>query len=232
MRYIEDYSNAYIENYEFEKYKVYYRRKKILEIGCGLEPLFLYVNDDKEFTIVEPSEQFYNHAKKLSTYYKNVTCIKGFFEEEAEKLAEKYDMIICSSLLHEVSAPHELLEAIKTVCNKDTVIHINVPNAYSMHRLLGVEIDILHDIHDKTENNIVMQQNTNFDMKKLKFVVENEEMEIIEEGSFFIKPFSHRQMQEMMHRHIIDERVLDGLYRMSKYMPEFGSEIYVNCKIQ
>lgn len=28
MRYIEDYSNAYIENYEFEKYKVYYRRKK------------------------------------------------------------------------------------------------------------------------------------------------------------------------------------------------------------
>lgn len=47
-----------------------------------------------------------------------------------------------------------------------------------------------------------------------------------------MKPFSHNQMYEMMQSAIIDEKVLDGLYRLAEYMPEYGSEIYVNCKLK
>ena len=34
----------------------------------------------------------------------------------------------------------------------------------------------------------------------------------------------------MMDNGIIDEKILDGLYFMTKYMPDMGSEIYVNCR--
>ena len=36
----------------------------------------------------------------------------------------------------------------------------------------------------------------------------------------------------MMEKEILNESVLDGLYHLTKYMPEFGSEIYVNCKLR
>ena len=138
-------------------------------------------------------------------------------------------MIICSGLLHEVSEPKRLLSAIRTICKEDTIVHIEVPNANSIHRLLGVEMNLLENIYCKSENNIRLQQNTNFDMKRLRVMVEESRMKIIEEGSLFIKPFSHEQMGKMCKCGIINEYVLDGLYNLTKYMPQFGSEIYVNC---
>ena len=138
-------------------------------------------------------------------------------------------LIICSGLLHEVSEPRSLLSAIRRICKEETVVHIEVPNANSMHRLLGVEMSLIEDIYSKSENNIRLQQNTNFDMDQLKKIVEESGMKIIEEGSLFIKPFSHKQMGEMCKCGIIDEYVLDGLYNLTKYMPQFGSVFVKMC---
>lgn len=240
--YEENYSNAVCG---FEKYKVLYRRRKILEvintfqpttileIGCGPEPLF-YHDSNRKFTVVEPSDIFFENAQKLSELNKNVRCIKGFFEEVAYVLRKEnisYDMVVCSSLLHEVTNPDKLLEVIKWVCDKNTIIHISVPNMYSIHRLLGVEMNILSNVFDVSEGNKILQQNTNFDLQKLRMLVQRNEMIIEEEGSYFVKPFSHKQMEDMIEKQIIDEHVLDGLYKLTEYMPQFGSEIYVNCKI-
>lgn len=242
MRDIEDYSKKY-SVVGFEEYKVLYRRKKILEIieayhpknileiGCGKEPLFLYVENTR-FTVVEPSKEFYNNAVNLSSNKDNIRCICNFFEEAAESLWDDYDMIICASLCHEVEQPDKLLQAIAQVCNEDTVVHICVPNANSMHRLLGKEMEILADIHDLSKNNKDFQQNNVFDANSLSDIVISNGFEIIESGSFFIKPFSHTQMYEMIQKEIINEEILDGLNALAKYMPEFGSEIYVNCKLK
>lgn len=241
MRNIVSYSERY-DAQGFEKYKVIYRRKKILEviekyhpknileIGCGREPLCQYVKN-ASFTIVEPSLDFYNNAVNLCRGSGH-RCIQGFFEDIAPELPMDYDMVICASLLHEVEKPSALLDAVVKVCNKNTVVHINVPNANSIHRLLGKEMKILEDVHDMSENNRTLQQNSVFDRNSLSKIVINSGLEIMEEGSFFVKPFSHAQMYEMMQRDILNENVLDGLYVLGKYMPEFGSEIYVNCRLK
>lgn len=141
-------------------------------------------------------------------------------------------MIVCSGLLHEVTHPENILQSIVKLCENNTVIHINVPNVYSLHRLLGMEIGIIQNVFDKTENNKQFQQNTNFDMQKLEDMVQNSGMDVIEKGGCFIKPFSHKQMQEMLDMKIINEEILEGLYNMTTYIPQFASEIYVNCKIK
>lgn len=240
MRNIKSYSEKYLIP-GFEKYKVLYRRKKvmeiikkyspkkILEIGCGNDPLFQYI-EDISFTVVEPAENFYNHAVRINKANGNV-ILNGFFEDVSGQLSDKYDMIICSSLLHEVEKPDELLKAIANVCNEDTVVHINVPNAHSMHRLLGKEMGILADIHDMSRNNLDFQQNNVFDMDSLQQILCDNGFKIIDCGGYFVKPFSHEQMQAMLDSGIIDEKTLDGLYELTKFMPEFASEIYANCKL-
>ena len=75
MRDIDKYAEDYAQK-DFESYQVKYRRKlvleqiakykphNVLEIGCGMEPLFLYV-EDATFTIVEPSAKFCENARLL-----------------------------------------------------------------------------------------------------------------------------------------------------------------------
>lgn len=244
MRDIEHYSEKYSEH-GFEEYKVLYRRKKlleiidrfhpknILEIGCGNEPLFLYV-DNVNFTVVEAAPDFYENAVALAeNRNETINIIKGFFEEAAPSLSDNYDMIICASLLHEVERPGELLDAIVKVCSSNTIVNIIVPNANSMHRLLGKEIGMLSDVHDMSRNNIDFQQNIVFDRNSLIKIVLERGMEIVDEGSFFVKPFSHEQMYEMTKTGILNDEVLDGLYVLGENdMAEFASEIYVNCRVK
>lgn len=107
-----------IEN--FEDYQVKYRKKKlveilekykpqhILEIGCGMKPIFQdYVDENGGvwYTVVEPSQYFYDNAVKLSESNNRIKCIHDCFgknEASVEKLGNQFDFIICSSLLHEM----------------------------------------------------------------------------------------------------------------------------------
>ncbi len=246
MRNIEDYTKNYlIEN--FEDYQIRYRKKKlieilekykpknILEIGCGMNPIFLdYQEKDIMYTIIEPSEHFYNNALKLSAAYEGVKCINDLFgknDASSEKLGNQFDFIICSSLLHEIENTKEMLNDIVHCCNKNTIVHINVPNAYSMHRLLAQESAMISDIHDFSKRNHQFQQNRVYDLEALKEEIIQNGLVVIEEGSYFIKPFSHNQMYQLLKSGIIDEKILDGFYHMVRWMPEYGSEIFVNCRI-
>ena len=244
MRDIDLYTKSYL-NSDFEVYQVQYRRKKViecikkyspssvLEIGCGMNPLF---RDDRlggiKFTVIEPSIEFYKNAVMLNADCRN-TIINDFFDiNYSNKYAGGgYDMIICSSLLHEVDSPKEILNAIRSISLKNTICHINVPNAMSFHRLLAKESNLISDLHEMSGNNIALQQSRVFDMNSLSELVETSGFKIVDKGSFFLKPFTHRQMMEMLKNNVIDTNILNGLDRMTKYFPEFGSEIYVNITL-
>lgn len=243
MRYIEDYSNQYLKN-NFEIIQVKYRRKKVLEqmqqyapktvleIGCGMEPMFTDYKDFRNFFVVEPSKYFYQNAKTLAINLKNVTIFNDYFEFCLETFKEiTFDFIIISGLLHEVEKPNSIVKFVSSICNEKTIVHANVPNANSFHRILAKEAGIIDNIFNLSESNKIFQQNNVFDIKRFiqLFIMNN--FEIIESGSYFIKPFTHAQMDELLSLKIINEQILDGLFKMIKFMPEFGSEIFVNCRL-
>lgn len=192
MRDIIDYQEKYLEE-PFENVQVFYRRKKviellekykhnnILEIGCGLEPLYKYFNDYDKLVIVEPAPAFF---EKLDPTY-NVIGIKGFFEEVVDQILElkiKFDYIIVGSLLHEVDDSQKLLKAIKCVCNQNTVVHINVPNAYSMHRLLAKAMGIIGDVYERSELQKTMQRRCVYDLAGLKDEVMKAGFRVVDSG--------------------------------------------------
>lgn len=238
--------DKYTENYNhsvFEEYQVVFRRKKvleilgkyrpksILEIGCGNDPLFQYIDwPITDYTIVEPSSSFIENAKELADteYFHFINCE---FKATKELKDHRFEFVLCSGLLHEVEEPVSFLKEIVSICCENTIVHINVPNANSVHRLLALEMGIIKDIHEMSENNKILQQHSVFDMASLCNMVESVGLKIVDYGSLFIKPFTHRQMYQMIEQKILTEKILDGLYRLTKYMPELGSEIWVNCKI-
>lgn len=243
MRDISDYQSVYLKE-SFEEYKVEYRRKQtlscldkykpmnVLEIGCASDPLFQYTKNIN-FTIVEPGEQFIAIAReKAETLGVSVQIVHGLLEESIDELKEKYNVIVCDSLLHEIEDVPHFLSKMKQLCSEETVVHITVPNANSMHRLLGVCMGTIDSVYSQTQNNKDFQQNTVFDLKKLQDILESNGFTIIEKGDFFIKPFSHKQMYSMLKSGIITDDIIKALNDLSDYMPGFGSEIYVDCMVK
>ncbi len=245
MRDIQDYEAKYQEE-PCEKYQVKYRREKILdlmlsckhdtvlEIGCGMEPLFEYVSDYKQMVIVEPGDMFIlNAERKARESGSNVVCIQGFFEEKLDQIkdaCEDYDFIVLSSLLHEVEEPQKLLKAIYQICSEATIVHVNVPNANSLHRLLAKEMGLIQDVHELSNLQKTMQRNSVFDLNSLCDIVNKCGFQVMQKGTYFPKLLSAGQMEKMLQQGIVREDIFEGLNKMIKYVPEFGSEIFVQVK--
>ena len=183
-------------------------------------------------TVIDPCSEFINDAKKLAAGNQRVQCILVFFEDQIALLKnQQYDFIILTSLLHEVENPSDFLIKLKNICNPNTVVHINVPNACSFHRLLAKEMGLIQEVFYKSDRQIMLQQQIMFSMESLSELLHQTGIKTLEQGTYFIKPFTHDQLYRMLSSGIIDEKVLDGLYQMDKYLPDYGSEIYINCKL-
>lgn len=245
MRDIQDYEEKY-KTEPCEIYQVRYRRKKIiellevvepkniLEIGCGLEPLFEHYTSFDNMVIVEPGQSFVKNALKMAKKMdKNIVCIQGFFEKSLSVIKKeniKFDYIVLSSLLHEVEKPKLLLESIAQVCEEDTIVHINVPNANSIHRLLAKEMGLIKDVYELSDLQKTMQRNRVYDLDSLCAFVEECGFNVLERGTYFPKLLSANQMEQMLEQKIISEDIFEGLDRLIKYIPDLGSEIYVQVQ--
>ncbi|MBV9468787.1 MAG: methyltransferase domain-containing protein [Abitibacteriaceae bacterium] len=243
----QDYSDNYTAQYKnqsFETILVQVRRQqvlsslqkyphhRILEIGCGLEPLFPFCSSFKHFTVVEPSVAFAQHAAELAQGRANVNVIHGTFEDVYQEMIESanFDFIVLSSLLHEVVDPAALLRTIHAVCNESTVTHINVPNVYSFHRLLAYEMGIVKSIFEPSATEQKFQRHTRYNQEQLFKTIATHGFKVLSSGSYFVKPFTHEQMEKILQTGIIDSAVITGLEKMTKYMPDLGCEIFANVQ--
>jgi|ERR1035437_9239233 hypothetical protein len=246
MRNLTDYTKNYIER-PFEDIQVAYRKKKvleliknkehrnILEVGCGLDPFFNYYDDFEILVIIEPSTIFYENADnsiiKSKVLTSRVIVINDYLENSINELLKyEFDYIIVSSLLHEIDNVSLFLEKLRCILKIDTIVHIDVPNAYSFHRVLALEMGLIDSVFEMSAYNLQFQQQM-FDLTSLSNLIIKHGFRIINSGSYFIKPFTHKQMSELIENNIIDLKVLDGFFKMIKYMPDLGSELFVDFKI-
>ena len=241
MRDLDKYQSDYV-NLAFEPHQVRYRKRttvkslrrhharRILEVGCGLDPIFMHYTDFETLDIIEPTKAFFQAAEQAAKGVANVRLHAGTLETEAHKLTDPgFDFILVSSLLHEVENPRELLSLARSLCGERTIVHLVVPNARSLHRLLAVEMGLIDSIFTRSMNQQTMQQHGTFDLQSLSDLIESCDLSVVESGTFFIKPFAHAQMAELLEQGFLTSQMLEGLYLLTKYLPEFGSEIFVNA---
>ncbi len=238
--------DAYQKTYEglpFESQLTHFRRKNllatldkyqprsILEVGCANRPLFTDYAAFDSMVVLEPGAEFYENARKAvpEQARERIELIPKTLEEGSKALRSyAFDMIILSGLLHEVNDPVRILEISAELSGNQTVTHINVPNAYSFHRLLGKEAGFIRSIFDISPQQLSLQQPRIFDIRTLSELVDKCGFIIKDKGSYFIKPFTHRQMQYLLDHGLIGREILDGLDKMISHMPDLGAEIFVN----
>ncbi len=244
MRDLEDYQDQYLNNNPFEPFLVEKRKnlilsiidkynpKSILEIGCGDDPLFNYLHDFEKFTVVEPGELFFKYATdfaKKHNHPESISLINTCFEGKTEEVHD-YDLIICSALLHELEDQETFMQNLYYLADDSTIVHINMPNVNSFHRLLAKKVGIIKSVHDKSEMQNRLQQNDFFNIAQLKKMCESFGFKIIEEGTLAFKPFTNFQIQQIIDASILDKNIIMALFDMEEYCPGLGAEMFVNLK--
>lgn len=246
LSWADRYQSAYQADYGFESVIVHYRRQLLLErlerhrprtvveLGCGAELLYdAWLRRGGypcHWMIVEPATAFAAGARGANLPNLQVIC--DFFENAAEDVKQIFahgpDMVICSSLLHEVPSAAALLRAMREVMGDKSLLHVNVPNAESMHRRLARSMGLIDNAKTMSGRNIALMQHRVYDMQDLKDELMAAHFEVIDEGGYLVKPFTHAQMESITP--VIGRAVLDGMYRLGKELPEQASEIFLECK--
>jgi len=205
--------------------------RSILEIGCGLDPLFPYLTDFDRYVIVEPIEKFAARALHDKPGTSRVTFINGYFERCFNEFRDNHlDCIVLNGVLHEVPNPRLLLESIHAVCCKSTQVYLSVSNANSLHRLLAYEMGIISSPYELSDTNKKFKTTSVFDKKSLIDLVVSTGFLVHEIGTYFIKPFSNQQMEDIINLGVVDIRIIKGLEGIIQYMPDLGSEMYAVLK--
>lgn len=246
---IERYSQLYSHdmNEDFEKTLVHYRQQsilqylagrkptKVIEVGCGLVLLVLAAKqiglDFSEWIIVEPSAQFAAAARKQTERIESVKVVEDFFESAEialKPVAGTIDLIILSSLLHEVDDPKRMLARAFELLKSDGRIYIVVPNATSLHRRLAVAMGLIGELATPSERNRRLMQRRIFDITSLAELCTSHNFEVIDTGGIFLKPFTNEQMA-LCAPHLPSDVML-GLWRLGQNMPELASEIFVEAQ--
>lgn len=157
--------------------------------------------------------------------------VERYAEElTAESLGGRFDMVVLSCLLHEVPDPQRLLSAVHGLCAAGGVLHVNVPSARSLHRLLAVAMGLIPDVATESDTQRTMQQRGVYDAAGLERELARGGFAVTHRGSIFVKPFTHAQMQRLVDDGFLTPQLLDGLDALAELLPDLGSEVWVDAE--
>lgn len=211
-----------IINYRLNVMMPMIKGKKVLEMGCSTGVMTKrLIKKFPTLTVVDGSRKYIEYVKK-TTKEKRAKFIISLFEDFETK--EKFDDIIIANALEHVENPVYILKKAKNWLNKNGRIHIIVPNAYSLHRIIGCKIGLIKKITDFSKNDKKIGHRRVYTTKSLEKDIRMAGLKIMSHKGIFLKPLSHAQMNNW------DKKILDAFFQISDMFSDYCSSIYFICK--
>lgn len=215
------YSYLNTKKYCYERILKNFNGEKVLELGSdGTATSSILVRWSKSLTIVDLEDKFTQQLKKDEDL-KNAKFIQSLWEDF--KPEEKFTDIFLTDSLEHVENPIALLQIIKEWLSEEGRLHIIVPNALSVHRLLGVEMGFIKTPYELTEHDLESGHVKVYDMKVLENELNKAGFNNYKLEGIQFKPMTDNQLRQF------DDSFSRGLDNLSKYFPENCAEIYACC---
>ena len=211
---------AHVINHTYLTLKPYFKGSSCLELGSADGGMTQFLVDDfQEVVSVDGSESFVSRLKERNI--PNLTAITSFFEDLS--LDQEFDTVILSHILEHVDNPVEILKIAKRYTKKGGVILIDVPNADSFHRLIGVEMGMLPQKDALNETDVKLGHRRVYTVDLMKEHIRLSGMKLQHWGGHFLKVLSAGQMKDF------SPQLMDAFYNVGRYTPLHAAEIYFVC---
>jgi 2-polyprenyl-3-methyl-5-hydroxy-6-metoxy-1,4-benzoquinol methylase len=206
----------------YKTFKDFYKGKNCLEIGSadgqGTKHLLKFF---KRVVALDGSKKLSDKLRK-TLKNKKLEVVSLLAEEYETK--EKFDTIVMAHILEHVIDPIKLLKLARSWLKENGIVLVDVPNANSIHRLIGVKIGLLRRATDLNESDIRVGHRRVYTMQKLIHDAKKAGLKIKKTGGIFFKPLSNKQIEETW-----EKKMIDGFYELGKDFPDLAAEIYIVC---
>jgi len=211
-----------IINYRLDVMMPMIKGKKVLEMGCSTGVMTRrLIKKFPNLSVIDGSHKYIEYVKKIINA-KRAEFIVSLFEDFETK--EKFDDIIMANVLEHVENPVHILKKAKNWLKKNGRIHIIVPNANSLHRIIGHKMGLIKRVTDFSKNDKKIEHRRVYTAELLKRDIKIAGLRAVFSKGIFLKPLSHTQMNNW------NKKILDAFFRVSDIFPEHCSSIYFICK--
>ncbi|MFO0630654.1 MAG: methyltransferase domain-containing protein [Polyangiales bacterium] len=242
---LQHYADRYDDDYGYESRLVAARREvtlarlrsvgpaRVVEGGCDRDPLRPYARARgalARWVIVEPTEAFARAASRALDDRSALVrgCLQDVVLRVIDALGGAADLVVMDSLLHELPDPDVILDAARRCLAPGGSIHVNVPNANSLHRRLAKAMGLIDDVRAMSARNVALAQSRVYDLDALLDTLRAAGFAPIAAGGHTVKPFTHAQMERVAEA--LGPGVFEGLAALGHEMPELAAEIHVDAR--
>lgn len=193
----------------------------VLELGCadGLVTEVIAQKFDKVVAVDGASEMI----DRLRARVPQADFVCSLFEEYRPDI--RFDSVVLGHILEHVVDPVSLLRRVKGWLTADGIIIITVPNGESVHRRLGLEMGLIQDVTELSEDDHRIGHRRIYTSTSLGEEVAAAGLKIEHSEGIMFKPLSNTQMFDWQ------DDLLSACYRLGKKMPpDLGGELCVVCR--
>lgn len=209
------------KKYGYEMIARHFSGERVLELGSdGAATSAILARASKHLDIVDCEDKI-SHLIAKDDALKKAHFIKSFWEDFKPEY-EYSDILLTDSLEH-VGDAVGILALIKTWLAPSGKLHIIVPNALSLHRLIGVKMGFLNDAHDFNDNDIASGHVRVYDFDTLNADIKASGLSLISMQGVQFKPLSDAQLSSF------SAEYKDALASLNELLPRHCAEIYALC---
>lgn len=221
IQHTQRYSYLNTKKYGYKRINHNFIGDNVLELGSdGTATSSILVRWSKKLTIVDMNDKFSSQIKK-DKKLKDATFILSKWEEYKPKSLFS-DILLTDSLEH-IENPIKLLKIVKEWLQEGGRLHIIVPNALSIHRLLGAELGLLKSPYELNKNDIESGHVKVYDHNILKQEIKESALKIITCEGIQFKPNTDGQLVQL------GDEFSEALNNLSYIFNEYCAEIYISC---
>jgi trans-aconitate methyltransferase len=138
--------------------------------------------------------------------------------------SRRYDNIVFAHVLEHVAEPLAILEKLSSLLSDRGRLCIIVPNALSLHRLVGVKMGMLTEPTDLNDADISVGHRRVYTSEGLRADIGASGLSVEAWGGIFIKPLANAQIQDQW-----SDALIEGYFLLGRDLPELCSELYAVC---
>lgn len=225
--YLKNYTNfnSYLIHKRYQFFKQFFRGTHALEIGVGdATGTATLVTHFNHVTVVDGSTEA---IKAIAHRYPSTSRHIQNFENLAFPEHTFFHTIILAHVLEHVDDPHALLQRALSFLSPSGVLIVSVPNANSLHRQIGVELNLLKNTTDLNETDLSLGHKRVYTQDE--FIKEIFQLPLkpsaYKFGGMFLKVLSNDQTEKTFNK-----PQLDAMFKVGVQNPSISADLFALIK--
>ncbi|MEW6772623.1 MAG: SAM-dependent methyltransferase [Bacteroidota bacterium] len=211
---------------------IHFKPSNFLSLGIGHKIVSysiieygLIKGNIKKYFIIDGSdkiiESFKSEISKEILGTKQIELYHSYFEEFNTGL--KFDRIEMGFILEHVDDPVFILKKYKEMLTDNGKIHIAVPNARSLHRLIGYYANILDNLYKLSSHDLMLGHKRYYDLDLIKKDIYAADLKIERITGLMLKPITNDQMKKLNW----SDNIIEALVKVGENYPEIANCMYL-----